>query len=73
MGVTVLIGLLGSAGTAAALPGSGSASGSAALATGSVAAAGTIDPAVASYYSWQTAQFISNTLHLLLSVPMRNS
>ncbi|MFF2088187.1 hypothetical protein ACFVVM_30775 [Nocardia sp. NPDC058176] len=74
-GVAVTIGLLGSAAPAAALPGSGSASGSATgsasgsadLASGSAAAAG---PASA-YLTWQSAQFIHNTLRMLLSVPMR--
>ncbi|WP_194826551.1 hypothetical protein [Nocardia sp. XZ_19_231] len=74
VGSAVIIGLLGSAGTAAALPGSasGSASGSANLATGSAAASASVDPAVASYLTWQSAQLIHNTLRVLLSIPMRN-
>lgn len=73
-GVAVTIGLLGSAAPAAALPGSGSASGSATgsaqLATGSSSASA--DTAAArAYLTWQSAQFIHNTLRMLLSVPMR--
>ncbi|PKV79846.1 hypothetical protein ATK86_4261 [Nocardia fluminea] len=79
VGAAVLIGLLGSAGTAAALPGSGSASGSAAgsadLASGSASGSASISPAAAAgaYLTWQSTQFIHNTLRMLLSVPLRNS
>ncbi|MFD3506169.1 hypothetical protein [Nocardia sp. NPDC058666] len=75
VGAAVAIGLLGSAGTAAALPGSGSASGSATgsanLATGSASGSAEAAPSAAAYMTWQSAQFIHNTLRMLLSVPQR--
>lgn len=72
VGVAVTVALLGAAAPAAAVPGSasGSATGSAQLATGS--ASGSADTAAArAYLTWQSAQFIHNTLRMLLAVPMR--
>ncbi|MGM7649191.1 hypothetical protein ACSVDM_30125 [Nocardia sp. JW2] len=78
----VTIGVLGSAGQAAALPGSGSASGSADLAIGSAtgsanlatgSAAGSSDTGAAGgYFAWQSSQFLNNTLRFLLSLPQGN-
>ncbi|MFC6013992.1 hypothetical protein [Nocardia lasii] len=75
VGAAAVIALSVSAGTAAALPVSGSAAlatgsatGSAELASGSASSS---VPAAGAYLSWQASQFISNTLRLLLSVPQR--
>ncbi|MFE1592741.1 hypothetical protein [Nocardia sp. NPDC058705] len=72
VGAAVMIGLLGSTGSAAALPGSGSASGSADLASGSASGSAAASGPAATYYMWQTSQLIHNTLRVLLSIPMRN-
>lgn len=75
VGVALAIGMLGAAGPASALPGSGSstgsATGSADLASGS--ASGSSGAAAASaaslYLTWQSAQFIQKTIQMLLAIP----
>lgn len=77
VGAAMTVGLLGAAAPAAALPGSGSATGSASgsanLAAGS--AAGSSGPAAGAagdYFTWQSSQFLHNTLRMLLAIPQRN-